>query len=190
MEYSIKERFNDDLLPDEYIVWCGMPNPGVHFSKSDIFVIPFSLLWAGFAVFWNVMVWVNGAPLLFRIFGLPFLIMGIYITLGRFIHLAHKKKRTFYAITNMRVLILTGRDSVLSQYIRDIPTEQVTVGKNGAGTIVFGAANGMRSASLSINDAFGVNGARTAPPSFTDINDCRKVYAEYQAVKHRLLYEA
>ena len=50
----MNELLNDELLKDEQILWSGQPETSVVFTNADIFV-PFSLLWGGFAVFWELM---------------------------------------------------------------------------------------------------------------------------------------
>jgi hypothetical protein len=44
--------FSSELLSDEAIEWTGRPNPAVVFHREDLYMIPFSLLWGGFAIFW------------------------------------------------------------------------------------------------------------------------------------------
>jgi hypothetical protein len=42
-----------ELLSGESIVWAGQPNTRVIFHKQDLYMVPFSLLWGGFAIFWE-----------------------------------------------------------------------------------------------------------------------------------------
>lgn len=166
--------FQRELLPEEHVMWHGKPNPDKHFSKSDIIMIPFSLLWGGFALYWNISVWMINAPLFFKLFGIPFLFAGLYIIFGRFIHKAYIKKRTHYALTNKRLLIKDGRGSITTQNIKSIQGERMTVDNDGVGTITFGVMP------QSWN-VFTMN--RNIVPTFQDINGCRNVYAKYQAAK-------
>ena len=41
------------LSTGESIHWAAMPNPRVIFHSDDWYLIPFSLLWGGFAIFWE-----------------------------------------------------------------------------------------------------------------------------------------
>lgn len=179
MDWECREQFEDTLLPGESLLWCGRPSRSVLFSKRDAFLIPFSLLWGGFALFWNVGVWLGGAPLLFRLFGLPFLAMGLYMIFGRFLHARSQKKTTFYALTDHRVLIRTKR-GLSAQYLQDIPGETLAANRGGNGSITFGPASGQRFDFSPVPAGF----------VFADIDDCREVYDQYQALKHRAKQES
>lgn len=71
------------LLSGEQIIWEGRPFAGISFRTIDVFVAPFSLLWGDFALPWNIVVWATDAELSFKVFGLPFLIVGLYFIAGR-----------------------------------------------------------------------------------------------------------
>ena len=81
MNYPIEEQFRDDLLREEKILWSGQPDTSVHFTRADIFLVPFSLLWGGFAIFWELGALgiffsksdsSDGMAIIFPIFGIPF----------------------------------------------------------------------------------------------------------------------
>jgi hypothetical protein len=129
---------------DERQLWAGVPRPGIVLRPSDVFVIPFSFLWAGFTVFWELSVLRDGAPGFFALWGIPFVLMGIYITVGRFFVDAVRRSRTTYAVTSTRVLIETGRvgpfaGSTRSLALRTLGEVTLREGANGTGTITFGA---------------------------------------------------
>ena len=73
------------LRPGELLLWSGRPDPNVHFTGADAFLIPFSIMWAGFAFFWESAAFRSGGPIFFKLWGIPFVAMGLYIVFGRFI---------------------------------------------------------------------------------------------------------
>jgi hypothetical protein len=103
-------------------------------------MIPFSLLWGGFAFFWEWSVVTSGAPPFFMLWGVPFVLMGIYLIVGRFFVEAWERTRTHYAVTNERVLIVGGlfRPTTKSVSLRAMSEMSLTEHSNGEGSIHFG----------------------------------------------------
>ena len=124
------------LQPGEYILWEGAPVGGVRLQKSDVFMIPFSVLWCGFAIFWTSVVMRSGAPFFFTLFGLFFVCIGLYITVGRFFTRAHKLGKTAYAVTDKRVLIVE-KNEMNFMLFHQIPALRKEVRGDGSGTIWF-----------------------------------------------------
>jgi hypothetical protein len=81
------------LVHDECVLSTGRPDPAKHFTKADVFAIPFSLMWGGFAIFWEAAALASG-PSFFAFFGLPFVAIGLYMIFGRFIYKARLKRRS------------------------------------------------------------------------------------------------
>lgn len=124
----------------ERLLWSGCPRQGMILGSPDFFFIPFSFVFGGFVLNWNAMAWSNGSPLFFRLFGLPFLFVGLYIMFGRFLVDARIRQQTSYAVTNQRVLISTGiLNATLRSYdlalLSDVSVRKVL--PDGTGTITF-----------------------------------------------------
>jgi hypothetical protein len=183
-------KVQPELMSGESVYWAGVPNRGVIFHSDDWYVVPFSLLWGGFAIFWEAGVlgyWGNGvrgdgAPLFMKIWGIPFIVMGQYFIWGRFLYDGWLKRRTYYAVTNRRVLIVQEgwKRKTSSMYLEAIPS----IDREGmlTGTLWFGPkypmftgrGSGKKTRNMSrfyLGDA----------PVFADIDDVDSV--------HRLILE-
>ena len=97
--------FDFYLSKDESILWIGRPNPMWLLGPDDIFLIPFSLVWGGFALFWEAAV-SSGGTSVFCLWGIPFVVLGQYFIWGRFIYKYLRRQKTYYAITDQRALVL------------------------------------------------------------------------------------
>ncbi len=108
---------------------------------GDILTIPFSLMWGGFAVFWEWSVIKAGVPFLFRLWGIPFVLVGLYMIVGRFFWDAYQRANTFYGVSDQRVLIITrgGGGKVKSLSLRTLSDATLTCSSSGSGSIQFGS---------------------------------------------------
>jgi hypothetical protein len=137
--------FQGRLLPGERVVWEGNPPAGFLLTARDGFLIPFSFMWGGFAIFWEWSV-VTGfgkdghsAPDFFMLWGIPFVLAGLYLIFGRFFVDAWLRSKTAYAVTNQRVLILrTAPIFKFTAYALDrLPELSLEEKADGRGTIRF-----------------------------------------------------
>ncbi len=113
---SDESPFTPSLRPGERLLWQGRPIPRRFIlTPADVFLVPFSLLWGGFAIFWEAGVILSGAPFFFLIWGIHF------------------------AVTDRRILIVSGlfRRGVTELDLRSIPAIDVRSGGDGVGTINF-----------------------------------------------------
>ena len=132
-EYSF---CNALLGQDEYVVHRCKPGEGHLFTAQDAHMIPFSLVWAGFAFFWEYQAISSGAPVAFCLFGLPFVCIGLYMLVGRFFHTAWLRKRTYYVITNKRILRKRNHN-IDTLDPSNMPPMQLQTFADGSGTITF-----------------------------------------------------
>lgn len=101
-------------------------------------MIPFSILWGGFAIFWTVAVtrsdgWVG-------LLGLPFLIIGLFGIFGRFYWDSATRRRTVYGVTSQRLIIIRrGRRLAMSSTNLDqLGSLELKERSHGRATILFG----------------------------------------------------
>src|SRR4051812_43942652 len=92
------------LQSSETLLWEGQPDKQ-RFLLRGWWAIPFSLLWCGFAIFWEASAFRTNAPFYFRLWGIPFVLIGLYMVFGRFFAAAREAANTWYVVTNRRVLI-------------------------------------------------------------------------------------
>lgn len=191
--FQSSQRFQPYLFAAERILWTGQPKQGISFNQNDVLAIPFSFLWGGFAIYWNYGVWTSfpstGTPddWLFKLWGLPFLAVGLYLIAGRFFYEAWIRSRTYYAVTSARVLILRGRPNTkfISRDIRSLPMLELAEHRGDTGTIAFDSDD----AGYSIfgrKRAFGIwPVAASANAQFYRIEDARRVYNLIRDQSHR-----
>jgi hypothetical protein len=106
------DQVHRHLRADEQLLWQGAPDAGVWFTSEDVFLVPFSILWCGFAIFWESSVIGGHAPFFFRLWGIPFVAVGLYFVAGRFFYKNYRKRSTVYAVTTKRAMILRPRSFV------------------------------------------------------------------------------
>lgn len=114
----------------------------------------------------------------FSIFGIPFVIVGLYFIFGRYIFKSINKKHTYYAITNQRILIYSNlrSNNLQAEFIRQLPCINKNVNSNGIGTIKFGNLTFFSTMyGNSGIDFFGGQYTKDIP-IFYDIKDVEKVY--------------
>jgi hypothetical protein len=195
----LEPRFQSELLGGEHLLWTGQPDPRVIFERVDIFLVPFSLLWGGFALVWEAGVLGSGvfgeghrsaAPWFFALWGIPFVVIGLYFIAGRFFYKAWRKRRTYYALTNKRALILIeSRGRMLRAcFLSAVPTINKSVRPSGVGTITFGNASWASMYDNTGMDFFGTMGALGADSTvrFNDVRDADRVYGLAMAARKEL----
>ena len=185
MDYGLNlaQTFQPDLFKDEKVVWAGQPDARFRLTGQDAFLIPFSLLWGGFALVWEagVLGLFGGdgpAPAFFALWGIPFVLVGQYLIWGRFLYKAYKNRRTFYALTNQRALILTTTRSRQLQalFLNQLPSLNKTMRRDGSGTLAFGFSTNWAGAYANSGMEFFASRYGSTAPAFYAIPDVEGVY--------------
>lgn len=137
--YELESDLRSELSRDERLLWSGRPRQGLVLRAQDLFMIPFSLMWGGFAFFWEYSALTSPASLFFRLWGIPFVLMGVYMIIGRFFWDSWLRAHTSYGVTDRRILIVTAslRRQVKSLTLRTLPDISLSV-RGESGTITFG----------------------------------------------------
>ena len=172
---SAQQEIARELAANESLLWYGAPRQGIRFRASDAFMIPFSLLWGGFAMLWEATVVVSHAPLLFELWGIPFVAIGVYMIAGRFWVDSMLRARTAYGLTNTRAIIVSGlrSRSVKSLPLKTLSVVALTERSDKSGTITLGPASPF---SRFNGVASWPGSASTVTPAFEMVEDARTVY--------------
>jgi hypothetical protein len=172
MLFEVEQALRSELVPGEHLVWSSIPVQGLRFRTADLFFAPFSLMWAGFAFFWEYSAFTEEGPWFFVLWGIPFVLVGLYMTVGRFFFDSATRRRTCYGVTDQRVIIMGGLfhrtvKSVILEGLREISLEERA---DHSGTITFGPAQ------PSYSGFSGKYGSRMQAPAFELAADVRKVH--------------
>lgn len=133
-EYEFCRRYMTD---GEYILWKGRPEKGNIFTGQEVVMLPFSVIWLAFSVYWEMTALQSGVSWFLVLWGIPFVAVGIYLLVGRFFMTAYLRRRTFYVITNKKIIIRRGNRICMYEG-RNLPSAETVIHKNGCGTLKFG----------------------------------------------------
>jgi hypothetical protein len=151
----------EELLPKEQLLWLGQPDTGTHFGPADLWLAPLSVVLAVAAFFgegrllgldqkgpWTV-------PVPAALGGGLLCLLSLYLLLGRFIYRAWQKRRTYYAVTTKRVLVLVDSrpKSVRGLDLAHLPAIEKRQGSSKGGSLLFGGG-------LAFVDLLDVEGVR------------------------------
>ena len=179
MENQIKNQ----LTPDEKIIWEGKPDKkSFLFMGPSWFIIPFTFLWFGFALFWEITAWVSGAPTFFLLFGGLFVAMGFYIAIGRFFVAGKEYDNLYYVLTDKRALIQQGISNLEFQSVdlKKVSDIELHLKSTGKGDIVFGSKGVMR---FYIPGWPMMKKWYSLPPAFYGIDNAQELYKKISELK-------
>jgi len=116
----------------------------------------------------------TGAPFFFRLWGVPFVAAGLYLTAGRFFYDAYRRAGTTYAVTNRRVILLSGVFYRNTRSLNLSGLDEVTVSqrRDGSGDIALGSPPLFAYRYV----PSGWPGASAQPPMLEALPNAREVY--------------
>jgi len=172
-----------ELDSREQLLWAGQPRKGLALRASDAMMIPFSLLWGGFAIFWEYSVIHSSAEWFGIIWGIPFVLVGVYVIFGRFVFDSWQREGTVYGITDQRVIIVSELFSrkTISLDISKLQSVTLQLKADESGTITFNA--GAPQSSFTIT--WGNRRKEPEAPAFEMIQDAQKVYLIIREAQRR-----
>src|SRR5207237_9018675 len=99
---DLAARVDAELAPGERLVWTGQPRPDLA-ARPAFCLLPFGIVFGGFAVVWMVMAGVVTAGFLAPC-GLPFLAIGIWLMFSP-LWLRRMARNTAYGLTDRRAVV-------------------------------------------------------------------------------------
>ena len=167
-----------ELMPAERLLWSGTPRQGFLLRPVDALFIPFSLFWMGFVLVWEYLALTAGGPVCFPILGIPFVLIGLHMLLGRFFVDAMGRSKTYYSLTDRRIIIVSGlgKRDVATLDLQTLPRIHLALKKDGRGTLTFDSGPpGLGPwGQVTIGWLFG----RDVIPRFERIENARSVYEQ------------
>ena len=138
LEYVDEYSFSRNLLtPGEIVVWKGKPGRKHLVTKQDLVGLPMMLLAAGVFSYNLIKMLREGGDWKSILICIVPVVILLYLSFGRFIHAAMARRRTWYVITNRKIIRKRGK-SIDMLDSKNMPPMQMTSYEDGSGTIVFG----------------------------------------------------
>jgi len=182
-EVQANPVIRSEMEPKEKLRWSGSPRSGLRLSCLDAYIVPCSLVYCGFGIFWEYQAFQGGTNLISVLLDLPILLSGVYFLVGRFFVDAWQRRRTFYGLTDQRVVIVSGlfRRQVRSMSLQTLGKLTLAEKIDRSETITFGSGDPMLA--LMAGTSWPAI-RRITPPSFDMIENARDVYEQVRSAQH------
>lgn len=134
------KQWQNELLEGEKLLWTDRAGTGIRFVLRDIILIPLGIIFFTGSLIWEAIV-LLGMPFLYKIgfslIGIPFILLGLYLSIGRFWIDSKRRTKTFYALTPKRVIIkLIGNSTIVEVFnINTLSAMEISEKPDGSGTI-------------------------------------------------------
>ena len=101
------------LLPGEEILWDGQPQLNGRLSAGSAGISVFGIIWLSFSLFWTIGAFATTRAsgtigilgLLFPLFGLPFIAIGVFMVFFLPAKQRAKNQSAYYYVTDKRIII-------------------------------------------------------------------------------------
>jgi hypothetical protein len=137
---------NRQLGSGERVLWHGRPAGPKWLERPDAIMLPFSLLWGTIVLSWEAVALANSNirdTVVFPLFGIPFVVLAIYLLIGRLFVRRWMRSRTVYAVTDQRALSITpallrSNERLAAVWLASHPKVAKSSSRHGRGTIYIG----------------------------------------------------
>ncbi len=178
------EDIRSYLDDDETVLWKGQPRQGLRLRPADWVMVPFSAVWVLLVLAWAIVSFSNfdrsGPTIVMWSVGIlasMFLLIGLYLLIGRFWTDWAVRRATLYVLTDRRAVIIAGvfqfareaRSVALSPQLEVHITEY----PDRSGSIFFGESPLLSNA---VATADALSPAFPRPFIFDHIDDVRDVF--------------
>ena len=134
----INAQFQQELDTGERLLWSGRALPDLRLESGNLLHSLFGFVFLGISIA-SLLAAGKESTIFPVLWTIPFVVVGLYVSVGRFFWIAFCRRYTEYAVTNQRVIV---RSSLLSRAqsieYRKIRTVTLTEKSDGSGTIQFG----------------------------------------------------
>lgn len=142
MSLEAKAKIRPELNTGEKLLWSGMPRQDFHVQRGDKVLLGLGVFW----LFTVVYAMTNAAearhvPTFVQVWAVPGLLIGAYAFFGRYLVDKYKRARTWYGVTDQRILVITSwlRPAVEKLSLRGLDV-QLHGRADGSGLITFGTS--------------------------------------------------
>ena len=131
-EFSFVQSY---LSGGEYVLWQGKPGKVRLLDPFYLSTALFAIPWLAFCGYWEYMAIRSGGNFMV-LWGVPFILVGLYMLVGRPLNAIRLRGRTCYVSTNRKLLIRAGQHVQVFDG-RDLPPMDIHLNRDGTGTILF-----------------------------------------------------
>ncbi|MBR2024982.1 MAG: DUF308 domain-containing protein [Clostridia bacterium] len=177
--YDLQLEIKQYLDVNEDILWCDKPFKKITFSSGDVFTTLFGVVWLSFSLFWVASAFfatkgAAGFAKVFPLFGIPFVLIGLYLLFFRHIVSYIRRKNMIYTLTSKRVMIVhTGKRQYVQEYrYEDISNIQIKCDDNDVGSIFFFSGEIRYNNGKSYSSTSGIFGIKNTKKVYKILSQC------------------